>query len=202
MKKQNIYKNGFNLFDTCWDIYPKVLKKISFKKNEIVLDAGCGSGNLGKYLDIKNLYGIDLSKEAIEKIDKTRYKKIFVASLEKMPFPNNFFDTIISIQVIQYPEDPEKIFKELVRVTKNKIVITSANFNWFKLKSIIYPPYRKKYLELISKERYISNTVFKKLAKEYDLELKIFYLSNKYGWFRNLFGNLLSSEVVGIFYLK
>ena len=202
MKKQNIYKNGFNLFDTCWDIYPKVLRKINIKKNKKVLDAGCGSGNLGKYLDIKNLYGVDLSREAVEKIDKTRYKKIFVAPLEKMPFPDNFFDIAVSIQVIQYPEDPEKIFKELVRVTKNKIVITSANFNWFKLKSIMYPPYREKYLGLVSKERYISNKVFKKLAKKYDLELKTFYLSNKYGWFRNLFGNLLSSEVVGVFYLK
>lgn len=203
MKKiGNIYKENNLYFHTCWDIYSVILKKVKFSKNEKILDAGCGSGMLGRHIRKARLFGVDLSKLAIKKLDKSLYEKAVVAPLEKIPFSDKYFDSSISIQVIQFPEYPERVFEELIRVTKNRIIITSANFNWFRLKSIIYPPYRKRYLELISKERRISSEVFEEWAKKYNLKLRIFYLSNRYNWFRNLFGNLFASEVVGVFYLK
>lgn len=202
MEKSNIYKNGFSIFISNWNIYQPLLEKVKFGLNEKVLDAGCGNGSLGKYLKIKNLYGADLSKNAIKEVPKKAYKKLTVSPLETLPFSDKFFDSAISIQVIQYPKNPEKVFEELLRVAKNRIILTSANFNWFRLKSKIFPSFKKTYLQLIEAERFISKETFEDWAKKYDLKLEIFYLSNKGGWFRNPFGNWLSSEVVGVFYLK
>lgn len=202
MRKDNIYKNGFSIFISNWNIYKPLLEKVKFTKGEKVLDAGCGTGELSRYLKNVNLFGVDLSNNAIKDASGKGYVKLSCASMESTPFKNREFDSVISVGVIQYLEDPEKTFEELLRITNNRIILTSANFNWLRLKSKISPAFRRIYSKLIKRERFISKETFEHWAKKYNLKLEVFYLSNKGGWFRDLFGNWLSSEVVGVFYLK
>jgi len=83
-----------------------------FKKNSIkkVLDLGCGTGRHTIYLAKQGFdtYGFDMSKTGIE-YTKKRLKAqrlnahVFVHDMSKrFPLRNNFFDGIVSIQVIDH----------------------------------------------------------------------------------------------------
>ena len=65
--------------------------------NKVVLDAACGSGYGSALLaeEAKEVYGIDISEEAIEyarsNYEKVKYSAMSIATLD---FPDNFFDVI------------------------------------------------------------------------------------------------------------
>lgn len=198
---KNFYKVGNNKkdFKTNWNIYPKLIEILKLNKREKILDAGCGEGQLADFLRGYSLYGVDLSKNAVRKAKKRGYKKAIVGELNNLPFKDKVFDKTISIQVFQYLTDPRGDFKELVRLTKKQIIITVPNFNWLKTKSLFSPKYKKIYLNALSYVNLTNKDFLKNLAKQNNLNVQIKYISNKMGFFRNLFGNLLSSEVVGIY---
>ena len=68
-------KQAQELYRTCWNIYPKLLKRIELKKTDKILDAGCGNGELAKHLKGFNLWGFDSDKNAVENAKKQDYKK-------------------------------------------------------------------------------------------------------------------------------
>ncbi len=106
------------------------IKKLNFKQKAKVLDAGCGPGILINQL--KALYGIigygaDISSLAIKRAKQTGDKNIKynVTKLEKIPYKNNFFDAVISFDVLEHVENKEKTLEEIIRVLKpgGKILI-------------------------------------------------------------------------------
>jgi phosphatidylethanolamine/phosphatidyl-N-methylethanolamine N-methyltransferase len=91
-----------------------------------VLEVGVGTGlslpNYGRHLEIA---GIDLSPEMLEKarekVDEERLTN--VTGLHEMDasaltFANGEFDTVVAMYVITVVPDPEKVMRELARVTK------------------------------------------------------------------------------------
>lgn len=96
-------------------------------KEKKVLDIGCGFGwfelNVLKR-GVEEVTGIEVSmvdlKSAISISDK---RAIFrVGGALKIPFKNNYFDTVVAWEVIEHiPKDTEnKMFSEVNRVLKNK----------------------------------------------------------------------------------
>src|SRR3989344_4102638 len=68
------------------------------KKNNLILDAGCGTGLLMKKINsFGKIYGIDSSNEALKLAKKNNITKTKKASVEKIPFKGNYFDAIVSI---------------------------------------------------------------------------------------------------------
>jgi SAM-dependent methyltransferase len=89
------------------------------------LDIGCGPGtinNLGYYEKFRNefeIYGIDFLKKNITTIKKRFPKGHFtVANAQKLPFPSNTFDYIMSRHVLEHVEDLHKVVSEMSRVGK------------------------------------------------------------------------------------
>lgn len=126
-----------------------IKKYLKVKRDEKLLDVGCGTGLTTSPWKCKR-YGIDPSKKLLEKAKK-KYPdiKLKLASAEKIPFKNKFFDVIISVTALQNFTNLEKALKEMKRVGKNKFVFTflkkskkqkkidSTIKKYFKVKKII-----------------------------------------------------------------
>jgi len=90
-----------------------------------VLDVGCGDGVLTWKLHQAGAraYGADLSDIAIRfaRQQHAHHKsdaEFFVASCYDLPFPNGYFDAVISSEVIEHVQDPRKLLSEVSRVLK------------------------------------------------------------------------------------
>jgi ubiquinone/menaquinone biosynthesis C-methylase UbiE len=99
-------------------------------KKENILDVGCGAGDLllsiSKYF--KKSYGIDPVPDFVLIAKKKNpNSKILKSSAEKLPFPDNYFDYVVSNLVFQHTER-EKAIKEVIRVLKpgGKLVLTEV----------------------------------------------------------------------------
>lgn len=119
------------------------IKKI--KKNQFFLEIGCAQGYyLTKALEkSKNVFGIDISKNFVEKARKSG-ATTKIASGEKIPFKNNYFDFVLCTETLEHIPDWKKTIKEIKRVLKKngKVVITiplEKSFFW-KFFSILFPP--------------------------------------------------------------
>lgn len=95
------------------------------KDSEIeIADIGCGTGLVGKFLQIKGyLYydGLDISMEMLE-IAKTRgYRNLTIGNLnEKLPYENDKYDTVFCIGVFTHGHVKSDALDELMRITKKK----------------------------------------------------------------------------------
>ena len=101
-----------------------VLKLLGEEKFDNFLDAGFGSGIFIPELKkiTQNLYGIDLHPE-VDLVKKIINNKRIPVNLQKadltnLPFPENFFDGILCLSVLEFVSDIEKAISEMKRVTK------------------------------------------------------------------------------------
>lgn len=105
-------------------------KELIVKKNEKILDAGCGTGILSTFFPNAIYTGIDLDKKLIS-FAKEKYKKNFlVMSIDQLKFPINTFDKIIIVGVIHHLNDKvtKQAFDEIKKVLKvgGKILVIEA----------------------------------------------------------------------------
>ncbi|MBQ6483336.1 MAG: methyltransferase domain-containing protein [Anaerolineaceae bacterium] len=88
-----------------------------------VLDAACGSGYGSKILaeEAKEVYGIDISSEAVAYAKEEYGAENIVfsqASIAKLPFQDNFFDLIVSYETLEHvDEDTQNTFLHEIRRT-------------------------------------------------------------------------------------
>lgn len=85
-----------------------------------VLDIGAGSGLLCEIATVDNYYGIELSSR-MTTLAKSKFPEnnFSVADMHKLPFPDNFFDNIISLYgPISYSLIPGELIAEIKRVLK------------------------------------------------------------------------------------
>ena len=114
---------------------------LELENNNSVLELGHGNcGHLelifGEFIGI-NYYGLEISetmcKEA-QKIDTKGRAKFKLYDGQIIPYPDNYFDRIFTVNTIYFWSDPEGMIKELERVLKSEgiIVLTFANKSFMK----------------------------------------------------------------------
>ena len=95
-----------------------------------LLDVGCAKGFMLYDLKLKipglKIQGIDISKYAIENSKEDVRKYLSVANATNLPFPDNSFDVVISINTIHNLDEENcgKALKEISRVSKKNSFIT------------------------------------------------------------------------------
>lgn len=140
------YNRGYNSFlsnNSYHYVFQKVLSFTKIKKNQTILDVGCGRGELEFICANKGVYatGIDYSKSAI-KIADDKFRKVrkgeqkFIKFLnmnaKKLEFSDNFFDAVFMLDVVEHlhPNELKIVLKETHRALKSGgylIIHTSPN---------------------------------------------------------------------------
>ena len=142
MAWENIFKKEGKVFHKPHPDLPEVIKLMKKNKVKRVLDLGCGSGRHTVLLAREGfeVYGMDnapsglrMTKKWLKEL-KLKAKIINSSCYKKIPFYDNFFDAVISIQVIHHAKlkdinhcisEIERILKPngtvFVTVTKNKV---------------------------------------------------------------------------------
>ena len=142
-----------------------------FKEDDTVLDIGCGAGGalkvMAERITTGALYGVDYSDVSVELSSKNNAEnisagkmKIIKASVEKLPFEDNTFDKIITIESFYFWGEPERDLKEVLRVLKKggKLLIAAdvygdAELSDESIKSIekyeLFNPTRSEFKELL-----------------------------------------------------
>ncbi|HHT18062.1 MAG: methyltransferase domain-containing protein [Euryarchaeota archaeon] len=174
-----------------------------------VLDVGCGDGTilymLQKDYEIEP-YGIDISINAMNKA-KERGIKTKISNLnQEIPFPENYFNTILCTDVLEHLFSPENALQEIYRVSKEDalIIFSIPNFGHLKNriqfllgKNITEPPFQvkshirfwnqKSFVKLLKKNGFImekstsvrGNTLLYKLWKNESLFSNYMYIKAK-----------------------
>ena len=127
---EEILKNPPKPFKQWFDEERRFLKK-HIKKNDLVLDVGCGDGRTLKDLIpiTTRLVGIDHNPKAVRLARKNlkNNARILLADGKEIPFPRDTFDAVICIgTVANFGKTKIKILKEMKRVCKSgkKILIS------------------------------------------------------------------------------
>jgi len=128
-KIANIYAKKKYFGRSLFEEEKKILNKL-IKKDELILDAGCGAGRHVRFLSSKgfSVVGLDYSKKMIFNAKKLMNGLYVIGDIRELPFKDSVFDTTICLgNTIGSVEDVEifleKIINEMKRVTKNNLII-------------------------------------------------------------------------------
>jgi len=108
------------------------LTGFALEKENIILDAGCGTGLLFHYIVERGrlVVGIDISssmlKEAKKRLNEYSNTAIIRADTDYTPFPNKTFDTVFAITLLQNTPQPHLTLNEMKRVTKQNATIVAT----------------------------------------------------------------------------
>ena len=110
----------------------KDIKEASKHARGNLLDVGCGNKPYYEIFAprVTSYIGMDIPLRY--KTIKKKRKIDKVGSALRIPYPNNYFYTVVSFQVLEHITRPKKFFNEAYRVLKNNgYLILTTNFNWF-----------------------------------------------------------------------
>jgi len=106
--------------------------ELAGKGNKIV-ELGCGlSPFLSKARNnFKECYGLDFSKKTLKsacaEFPGVNY---YIGNAIKSPFPDKYFDVSVAGELIEHLKNPEKLITEMVRITKKRIILSTAQMEY------------------------------------------------------------------------
>ncbi|MEK6826172.1 MAG: class I SAM-dependent methyltransferase [Nanoarchaeota archaeon] len=199
---------GFNiltpLFDTLCSIIglgkeyrKRIIKNLPIEKDKLkILDAGCGTGSLAIELKKLNsrlvLYGIDADSNILDIAKKKAKEKnlsIYYQQgvLEKLPFPNEYFDVVYSSLVLHHlgTREKQEALNEIYRVLRKDGLFLLVDFGKpknkvmaiFSLFSVIFEMGYDNYIGKIPKM--LKEAKFKSIEKVDEYRYNIHFLIAK-----------------------
>jgi len=156
LKTMQHYDHSAKVYDTQYSEEQEAkiktaLAEISLKKENLTLDAGCGTGLLFPHVSkkVKLVVGIDVSevilKEAKKRVKEQSNVALIRADIDCTPFQNDIFDAAFAITLLQNTPKPHQTLNEIKRVTKQSAQIIATG-----LKKAFS---RKEYARLLSEAR-------------------------------------------------
>lgn len=145
------------------------LKKLNFKLKGKILDAGCGDGGLAKEIVVRfnkaKVYGVDISKEGCKLARKYCVETKVTDLNKRIPYPDNYFDFIISQEVLEHIIDTDRYFEEFHRVLKKggKVIITTPNLLAWHQRMLCFFGIVPTFYELSTTDKSIGLGILKKI---------------------------------------
>jgi ubiquinone/menaquinone biosynthesis C-methylase UbiE len=138
MMKLYEYRRNYELEQNYWwfvgvHTMVKSLLALSIRHKSLgkVLDVGCGTGVLLDHLQAysEELWGVDISQEALKYCLLRDHKNLILSDAINTAFPEEYFDVITAIGIIEHLEDDHAFLLEMKRLLKSNgimILLTSS----------------------------------------------------------------------------
>lgn len=101
------------------------------REGESLLDIGCGTGHFLEWFKTFGLAltGVDNSKAMLEvaKQHLTTSVSLIPADAQNLPFPDNSFDMVTMITVLEFLDQPDIALKEALRVARSRMFLGILN---------------------------------------------------------------------------
>lgn len=160
---------GFLMNNIHKGVYRFGLEYADMRKDDSLLDIGCGGGQLlkeiSKTVTHGKLYGVDHSEEMVRmalkknrRNDKVAIKR---ASVSKLPFKDDEFNVVTAFETIQFWPDFKVDLKEVLRMLKPKGTFLIANrypeenSNWSDMLTF---KNKQEYIEALEKAGFVNIT--------------------------------------------
>ena len=108
---------------------------VPVEKNHVVVDVGCGSGNLALHSaeKCKLAVGLDPTESAVQFCNSINPgpRSVFIPALgEALPFASESVDVVLFVEVIEHLDEPMKIIAEISRILKKGglAFVTTPNY--------------------------------------------------------------------------
>ncbi|WP_346898350.1 class I SAM-dependent methyltransferase [Clostridium sp. UBA7503] len=138
-----------------------IIKELDIKKDDRVLEVGCGAGALAQYLQC-DYVGVDYSPTLVKKHIKFLENSVLTGEADNLIFKDKTFDKVIAYGIFMYFNDKEyaqRAISEFKRVAKKGILLgdlpmkshnsdhllfSKEEFEGWKITEGFYDPYRDK----------------------------------------------------------
>jgi 2-polyprenyl-3-methyl-5-hydroxy-6-metoxy-1,4-benzoquinol methylase len=115
-----------------------IMGKIAELAPRTFLDAGCGEGFVAEILLRQmpglELTGFDFNPESVTHARQMNPTATFVeASIFEIPFAADSFDLVGCFEVLEHQTDPTSALKELVRVSRQHVIVSVPHEPYFSL---------------------------------------------------------------------
>lgn len=128
--------------------YPAVARFGAIDSSGVILDAGCGNGDLLVELAARpspaRLVGVEISTGRLRVAQQRLQGQACLMTIGadgRLPFADNTIDTIVTTEVIEHLKDPQRFLRELRRVLApdGRLVLTSPNSDAYPMWERIAP---------------------------------------------------------------
>jgi len=143
---RRINYGGYKYMEGRWEKVAKLMiDHYGLKAGDKILDIGCGKGFLlydfTKILPGIEIYGIDVSKYALENSKEEIKDRLIYSNATSLPYEDNYFDFVFSLNTFHNLEcyDLFDALKEIERVGKNnKYICVEAYRNEVEKMNLLY----------------------------------------------------------------
>ena len=136
---------GFSYSPRFWQpVIPTFQEYFGLTSSSSVLDVGCGKGfmmhDMTELIPGITVKGVDISEYAIKNAIENMKPHVQVANAKDLPFEDNSFDVVISINTVHNLEKDECsiALQEIERISKGKSFITVDAFRNDEEKELMY----------------------------------------------------------------
>jgi ubiquinone/menaquinone biosynthesis C-methylase UbiE len=130
------YGYGGYRYDGRWlPVARDIIAHFGLKDGMRVLDVGCGKGFLVKDLMLAcpglEAFGLDISLYALMHAEKELIGRLHLGTAEKLPFPDNSFDCVLSLNTVHNFPRPRaiKVMQEIQRTSGGRAFVQVDSYH-------------------------------------------------------------------------